>query len=273
MAIIYSHSKLSSFEQCPLKYKFRYIDNIEPEIKQTIEGFLGNRVHDTLEYLYNEIKKDSRVPELDEIIKFYNNLWYQEYSEDIKIVNENMNVEYYYNLGIKFLIDYYFSNRPFKDNTIATEMKITVSLDSEEKFQIQGYIDRLVHHKDTNIFEIHDYKTGNFLKSQEELDKDRQLALYSLGIRDMFPEAKDVLLIWHFLAFNKKIISKRTIEELEKLKQDTILLINKIENAKNFPAKPSCLCKWCEFQKICPEVKFELIKENVDICKIEDNGV
>ena len=37
MANIYSHSRLSAFEQCPLKFRFRYIDHLKPEIEQTIE--------------------------------------------------------------------------------------------------------------------------------------------------------------------------------------------------------------------------------------------
>ena len=28
---VYSHSRLSTFEQCPLKFKFRYIDYVEPD--------------------------------------------------------------------------------------------------------------------------------------------------------------------------------------------------------------------------------------------------
>jgi putative RecB family exonuclease len=253
---IYSHSRLSSFEQCPLKYKFRYIDNLVPDIKQTIEGFLGNRVHDTLEWIYNSVKQGT-IPELDSVIKFYSDSWHKEYSEEIKIVKQELDCEDYYNLGIKFLIDYYFKNTPFKDNTIATEMKIVISLDDSDKYQVQGFIDRLVHNKETNIFEIHDYKTGNSLKSQEELDKDRQLALYALGIRKKYEEASDVHLIWHFLAHNKKMTSSRTIGELDRLKDEIISLIDTIESTKEFNPNPGCLCGWCEFQSYCPEIKKE----------------
>ena len=42
--VIYSHSRLSTFEQCKLKFKFRYIDKLTPEIENTIEGFLGGGI-------------------------------------------------------------------------------------------------------------------------------------------------------------------------------------------------------------------------------------
>jgi len=194
MANIYSHSRLSSFEQCPLKYKFRYIDHLEPEVEQTIEGFLGNMVHETLEWIYNQVKEGT-TPDLDNVIDYYINLWNKNFNNEIKITREENDAEHYFNMGIKFVIDYFLAHSPFKDNTIAIEHKILISLDPEGKYLIQGYIDRLVHHKESNIFEIHDYKTGNSIKSQEDLDKDRQLALYSLGIKNSFPDVRGCLWI------------------------------------------------------------------------------
>ena len=248
--MVYSHSRLSAFEQCALKFKFKYIDKLEPEIKQSIEGFLGNRVHDTLEWIYKQALI-GKTPELDDVIEFYITSWNKEYSSDIRIVNNELNAEHYFNKGIKFLLDYFSQNYPFKDNTVAVEKLIQVDLGKDGKYKVQGYIDRLVHNKDTNIFEIHDYKTGQ-LKSQEEVDNDRQLALYSIGIKDSFENVNEVRLIWHYLDFNKKMQSKRTDEQLEQLKQDIIQLIDKIESATEFPANPSILCRWCEFRKYCP---------------------
>jgi hypothetical protein len=60
-----------------------------------------------------------------------------------------------------------------------------------------------------------------------------------------------VKLIWHFLKFDKEIDSSRTDEELEKLKADTISLIERIEREEAFEACPSLLCEWCEFKPVC----------------------
>ncbi|MFA5856650.1 MAG: PD-(D/E)XK nuclease family protein [Candidatus Pacearchaeota archaeon] len=247
---IYSHSRLSAFEQCPLKYKFRYIDNLQPDIKQTIEGFLGNKVHDTLELLYINAMKGN-VMELDSVIQFFAEKWKKELTPEIKIVKEDLDYEYYFNKGIKFLIDYYSKHYPFKDNTIALEKRIIVKIDSQGKYVLQGFIDRLVHNKENNTYEIHDYKTSGTLKKQEEIDNDRQLALYSIGIFDSFENVNDVHLFWHFLDFNQTLKSRRTKEQLENLKNEIVEVIKKIENAKEFPANPSILCKWCEFRSYC----------------------
>ncbi|MBT3691466.1 PD-(D/E)XK nuclease family protein [archaeon] len=253
--VLYSHSRLSSFEQCPFKYKCRYIDKLKPDIKTTIEGFLGNAVHSTLEWVYTHSKE--RTFELDDLIEYYAKLWRGDYSPEIKIVKEEFNEEFYFNKGIKFLIDYFMKYSPFKDNTIETEKKLIMSLDLDGKYKIIGFIDRLIHHQDTNIFEVHDYKTSATLKSQEELDQDRQLALYAIGIRKLYPQVNDVKLVWHYLDFNKTVSSERTVEQLETLRQEIMQLIDKVESATEFPPLSSILCKWCEFRSYCPTLKEE----------------
>ena len=45
---------------------------------------------------------------------------------------------------------------------------------------------------------------------------------------------------------------QQLIELIEKLKKETIDLINKIESEKEFLPKKSYLCNWCEYKSICP---------------------
>jgi len=248
----YSHSRLSSFEQCPLKFKFKYIDKIPPEIEHTIESHLGSCVHNTLEWLYNQVM-NKHIPTIDEMITTYAVKWQDSYSENTLIVKKELTQKDYFNKGVQFLLDYYNKHKPFDENTLEIEKRIEISLDSEGKYKIQGFIDRLVYNLKTNEYEIHDYKTGNFLPRKEKFDNDRQLALYSIAIKETFGEEKDVCLIWHYLAHNKKICSRRTNEQLAQLKKETLALIEKIEATQEFPAKKSALCNWCEYKIVCPE--------------------
>ena len=75
--------------------------------------------------------------------------------------------------------------------------------------------------------------------------------MYSIAIKNLFGNDKEISLIWHYLAHNQRICSKRTNEQLEQLKKDIIALIKKIESTTEFPTKPSILCKWCEYKTIC----------------------
>jgi len=118
----------------------------------------------------------------------------------------------------------------------------------EDKHYIQGYIDRIVLNQ--GRYEVHDYKTNQKIKSQKEVDEDRQLAFYHLGLKKLFGENIKVDLIWHFLAFNEKVVSSRTDVELEKLRKDTLALIEKIENNTEWNACGSKWCDWCSYKKI-----------------------
>jgi len=247
----YSHSKLSTFEQCLFKYKLRYIDKIKPVIEKTIESHLGSTVHDTLEWVYNSVKENpNKEISLDEIITYYSVKWQDEFSNEILIVKKQMSAKDYFNKGVEFLINYYQKHAPFKDGTIECEKRIVIELDENTK--LQGFIDRLVYNINKGVYEIHDYKTANQLPTQEKMDQDRQLALYSIAIKEIYGHDKEVVLIWHYLAHNQKIISKRTNHQLEQLKDETKQLIKEIENTKYFPTNKSILCEWCEYKDICP---------------------
>jgi len=71
---IYSHSRLSCHEQCPQKYKFQYTDKIKIEVKESIEVYLGRRVHETLENLYRNIQY-RKLNTLEELLGFLCDKW------------------------------------------------------------------------------------------------------------------------------------------------------------------------------------------------------
>jgi RecB family exonuclease len=96
------------------------------------------------------------------------------------------------------------------------------------------------------------------MKEKEEADEDRQLAMYSIWVKEKFQNAKSVKLVWHMLAFNEEVMSERTDKQLEKLQEDVVQTIQRIKQAeekKEFPAMVSRLCDWCLYQNICPEYK------------------
>jgi putative RecB family exonuclease len=247
----YSHSKLSTFEQCKLRYKFKYIDKIKPPIEKTIEAHLGSSVHNALEWLYKEILKNN-IPELDQVIEKYTEEWQRDYKEDFLIVKKEFKAEDYFNKGVKFLIDYYLKHQPFKDGTIEMEKQVFVELEPNYPHTIVGYIDRLVYNEETQEYEIHDYKTANNIPPKDKIESDRQLALYSIAIKQIYGEDKKVKLTWHYLNHNMRIDSRRTDKQLSELKQDIINLIKEIEETTEFPPNESILCNWCEYKEICP---------------------
>lgn len=250
---LYSHSRLSTYQQCPLKFKFAYIDQIETEIGESVEMFLGSRVHEALDKLYTDLQFQ-KIITLPELLHFYNDGWQKNWNPKILIVRDEYEPENYRKMGEKYLTDYYNRFHPFhQSRTIDLETEATVPLDDEGKHTIHVRIDRLA--LDQGIYEIHDYKTSTTLATQEQANSDRQLAIYAYGVKRLYPDAERIRLIWHYLAFDKDMISERTEDQLEALRQDILNLIKEIESAIDYPAKESPLCKWCEFQPLCPRWK------------------
>jgi len=245
MPEIYSHSKLSLYEQCPEAYKIKYIDKTFPELPSSIHAFLGSTVHSALEHLYKKLM-EGKVLNLDEVIDFFARTWHDKYTLDIRIpLGEK--IENFFNRGVKFLVDYYRTNLPFSKDTICLEKKIHFPL--SEGIYIVGYIDR-IEKKDDGSYEVHDYKTNDKIKSQEEIDADRQLAFYHMGLQNLFGADVQVKLTWHFLAHNKKIHSFRTQAQLNELKSKTLDLIAKIKATREWNACGKPWCDWCTYKAV-----------------------
>jgi hypothetical protein len=90
---------------------------------------------------------------------------------------------------------------------------------------------------------------------QQNLDEDRQLALYQLGVQQMWPDRKGFELVWHYLSVPERRTSRRTDVDIDALVQSTMNLIREIQQAgvdDNFPTKETRLCNWCEYMSFCP---------------------
>ncbi|MDP3112987.1 MAG: hypothetical protein Q8M71_12865, partial [Thermodesulfovibrionales bacterium] len=90
-----------------------------------------------------------------------------------------------------------------------------------------------------------------------KFDNDRQLALYHIGIKEKYPDAKDIRLIWHYLVFDKEFTSTRTDAQIRDLKKEVVSLIKTIEKDTAFKPNESNLCDWCDFPEFCPAKKHE----------------
>lgn len=248
---VFSNSRLSTFEQCPLKYNYQYIDRIKVEVAKTVEAFMGSCVHEALEKLYRDLKLQKHNS-LEDVLAYYNDTWMKNWTDDIKIVRKEYNADNYRMTGEKCIEDYYNRYAPFQERVLDIETKEFVNLDPEGNYKWNVRMDRLDYLGDGR-YEIHDYKTAGSLPKQEEKDEDRQLALYSLWVKQNFKDAEKVELVWHYLVFDREMRSTRTEEQLEKLREETLEAVKKAVSANDFPAKESNLCNWCEYQSICPK--------------------
>lgn len=252
----YSHSRLESFRKCPRQFYYRYVAKVPLEdAPEQIATFLGTRCHETLEHLYKEVAR-RRLPGLDELLSYFAERWKAEWTKDIVILDEQMKPADYRKIGTECVRDYYRRFQPFdQSRTIGLERRVEIALDRKGEYRMLGYIDRLAK-ADGGVWQVHDYKTNQSLPTQQDKDRDPQLAYYEIGIRQMWPDAEEVELYWHFLRFDHTIKSTRTSAQLDELRRETVDVIKQIEGRdqieKAFPTRESALCNYCDYQHVCP---------------------
>ncbi len=210
---------------------------------------MGSITHETLEKLYTNLKYQ-KTDTLEELLIIFDKLWDNGCSDNIIINKPDYTYENYRLMGKKFVTDYYNRFHPF-------DQMIILGLETEDSMNLpdgNGYhvrIDKLG--RIGKDYYVCDYKTNNKIKTQPEADEDRQLAMYSKWVRDNYPDAENVYLLWHMLAFDSDVISKRTEEELDAMIENTVDRISEIENCEEWETNVSNLCDYCVYKDICPE--------------------
>lgn len=248
---IYSHSRLETFENCALKYRFQYIDRIKKPGFESVEAFLGKRVHEALKKLYDDLAFN-RKNSAEELLAYYRTQWDKEWGPGVAIVEAGRTQRDYFEYGAAGIQNYYREHAPFQDShTLATEERIQFPLDEVGHYQIQGYVDRIDRLADGS-YEIHDYKTSRSVPPQQEADTNRQLGLYEIGLRQRWTDVQRVELILHYVRHGVSLRSKRSDQQLTQLRQTAVQLIERIESEKEFEPRKSALCDWCEFKPDCP---------------------
>ncbi len=252
---VYSHSRLTSYENCPKQFHFQYIEKPEVPEFTGIEAFMGSVVHAALENLYKQVVM-SKVPSKADVLKDFERIWKEEWTPAVTIVKKGFAKSHYHVIGRRCVEDYYDKHAPFdRDGRVrGVEEHLVFVLDDSGKFKMQGYPD-LLFEPEVNCFAVHDHKTGR-MPSVEKLEEDCQLPLYHLGVEQKYPDVKVKELVWHYLAKGREVRLPATKKRMENARKWAISVIRQIERRikyrEAFEPQESVLCNWCEFQPVCP---------------------
>ncbi len=263
-----SYSALTTYKQCPLKFKFQEIDRIR--VPKGLEAVFGAIIHRCLKFMF---ERTPLYPTSDEIINLFRNLWEQK--TGIKISPEEEKA--YCENGLDILKNFYRLNQPWNFNVLDLELRFEVLIPEpniQENHILTGIIDRVDKTQNEDVYEIIDYKTSRRMPSQDDLDKDLQMSIYHLGISRRWPHIKPekIKLSLYFLKHGEKITTSRSQKDLEDTRTFVIGAIGeikkRIKNNYDFPAFPSPLCGWCGYKPQCPMWKHEYEKSQISNLKV-----
>ena len=247
----FSYSQLNTFKTCPQQYRIIYIDGIRKE-DESIEAFMGKRVHEVLEWLYNAENREKPYITFDRLCQKYDDQWVANWHKNIHIADKRNSTDFYYTIGKRCLSNYYGRYGPTFDQMVEDmELKLQFKIGN---YTFRGVIDRL-DHTGPGKWIVHDYKTSKYQKSQQQAMNDIQLALYQIAVEQNFGQVNDISLTWHFLRMGTEVTVLHTRDQLEKLQKKLIKMVDKIisymDNENNFLPKESVLCNWCYLWEEC----------------------
>lgn len=241
-----SYSQMRTYETCPLRYKFMYVDKIkEPPTPQMEYGAF---LHKMLQWLHDPGRP--YPPTKEELMDQFKGEWYPWGIWD-KRAREQA-----FKDGLDALSRYYDRNVPLAGRKVAdTERNFSVPVDGHS---VSGRIDRIDVLEDGG-YEVIDYKTGRRMPGVEHADRDLQLSFYHLAVEHLY-QAKEIKLAFYYLHHGQKLETRRAPEDLEYALRQVTDFAGRIE-AEEFDPQLGPACERCSFKKRCPMWMFEFREE------------
>ena len=271
-----SHSQFTSYNECNLKWKLRYIDELSLS-SGNIYTLFGSAMHTVIqEYLvamYNKSiveaeKLDLETRLKEEMIKEFNDL-----KEKLNALPcEQKDMAEFYQDGVEIIKHFHkHRNRYFmKKNHELIGVEVPIFTTVQEGVEFRSYLDIVLRNKISGDITIIDLKTatrGWIHFQKKNFYKTSQLLLYKQFYSDKFGVPLDKIDVL-FLILKRKIAKKSDfpISRLQRFEPPHgKISINKTMKAfnefrelifdskgeyrtdRNYSAKPGSACKFCEF--------------------------
>ena len=131
--VVYSHSRISTYENCPFQYKLKYIDKAVPLLGPSIESYMGKVVHEAIEWLYDTaINHDLATKK--EVIDYYEKRWKSSWNNEIRVIKREFDSKHYKEIGRLCIDMYYERYKPFDQSTVmGLEKRIYIDLPEGKK--------------------------------------------------------------------------------------------------------------------------------------------
>jgi len=272
-----SYSQLSMYNECPLRWKLNYVDDLRIS-ESNIYLIFGTAMHEVLqtylEIMYNDSVKNADLLDLNEMLrdKLIEQFKSRE-EEEGKAPCTKEDLQEFFQDGVDILDFFkkrradYFSKRGYK--LIGCEVPIEV--DMKNNIKMVGYIDIVMLDEYHNIIKIYDIKTStmgwNKWQKKDE-NKTQQLLLYKQFYSKQYNHPIDKIEVeyfivkrklWENLDFPQKRVQKfvpasgkpsmnKVVNKLDKFINEAFTDNGKHKNDMvATPSKKSC--RWCEFNQ------------------------
>ena len=243
-----SPTKVSSFTDCPLAFRFTTIDKLpEPPSPQKVKGTL---VHGALEGLFWNHPNGTRSRSVahEELATAWAELQSDPEFSALELSPDETS-EFF--VDAQVLVDNYFElEDPDRVRTVGVELGLEMNLGD---MRLRGIIDRLDLNDDGQLVVV-DYKTGRAPSERFERSKLIGVSIYALLCEHLLGRSPVEVRLLH-LRDPLAITAVPTEQSMRGQRQRTVAVWTAIERAcahEDFRPRPSALCRFCHFQTLCP---------------------
>lgn len=272
----YSHSKLKVYDECALRYRYKYIDKIpEPAVAPKPALVFGTIMHAALEGLYKKIQTSGQAPAASDLKQFIQSEMEKSRAEHDRLSDQSLSEESfqdYLQLGQGIVDRYYVTYAPFTQAKVNGLEKV-FSYDLPNGQKLTGVVDRL--DIAGNVATIVDYKTDKDIKPISEFASthQQQMTTYAARVLANYPHAVTTIrgkLI--YLRLEKEVEREITPEAIQQAIQIITDKISQIEHtlfAYNMGEKEAFWpsegpqCRRCAYQVMCPLRKHKFQADEV----------
>ena len=254
-----SPSSSSSFKQCPLAFKFSYLDRLpEPPSVWTSKGTL---VHRALELLLDR-PPDERTPDAAQADLATARVELAPHPDfaDLRLTDDEW--EAFDRDAAKLVEKYFQLEDPRTIRPIGLELKLEAALQGSRSgagtegpgaVRLRGIIDRL-ELDEHGEFVVTDYKTGSVPSEFFEAKSLSGVHMYALLCERMLGR-RPARVQLYYLSKPEAIIATPTDQSIRGVERRTTALYQAISSAcerDDFRPRPGRLCDFCTFKPYCP---------------------
>lgn len=242
-----SYSQIQTFTICPLHYKLNYLLKIPTPPAVSLS--FGRSIHTVMDTFYKKALAGEKITK-STMKQLLNEKW-EPYGYTSKKHENQMKKK-----GMVYLNNYFEKHFDPKSLPSRLEEGFVLPLvppKGERNLKIGGVIDRV--DKTAHGIRIIDYKTGEKVPTQKEVDTDMQLTFYALAAvglhEDLFDvRVEDIDLCLYYFVDDVFITTKRTQKDLKKAVEEIFKVRREIEES-TFECSKGYLCTNCDYKMFC----------------------
>jgi putative RecB family exonuclease len=247
-----SYSAISTYQQCPLRYYFKYIAGL-PEETVSASLVFGGAIHSAVEFHFRELLVGNPAPKVDTLLAVYQDAWA---SRDVGYIQfgKDDDVHSLSALAERMLVAFQQSQFAQPGGTIVgveEELRGRLLPDCPD---LLARVDLLVETADALV--ITDLKTARSRWGQEQVESSgEQLLLYSELAKHLLP-GKSVRLQFAVITKTKAPqVDCHTVAlspiRVERTRQTVRQVWRAIQSGAFYPAPSVLQCSGCPFREPC----------------------